>query len=72
MQINFHIDQINEIMKYLDELPHKYARGLVEYIQAHVKTQLPQPSEVKTTEETVGSESDKTKVQFVPADEQKE
>ena len=72
MQINFHIDQITEMMKYLDELPHKYARGLVEYIQAHVKTQLPQPSEVKTTEETVGSEADKTKVQFVPADEQKE
>ena len=69
MQINFHIDQINEMMKYLDELPHKYARGLVEYIQSHVKTQLPQPSEVKTTEETVGSEADKITVQFVPADE---
>jgi hypothetical protein len=36
MIINFHIDQINEMMKYLDEVPHKYARGLIEYIQAHV------------------------------------
>ena len=41
MKIEFHIDQINEMMKYLDEVPHKYARGLIEYIQAHVKTQLP-------------------------------
>ena len=71
MQINFHIDQITEMMKYLDELPHKYARGLIEYIQNHVKTQLPQHSEVKTTEETVGSEADKITVQFVPADETK-
>ena len=71
MKIEFHIDQITEMMKYLDELPHKYARGLIEYIQAYVKTQLPQPSEVKTTEETVGSEADKITVQFVPADEQK-
>ena len=72
MKIEFHIDQITEMMKYLDELPHKYARGLIEYIQDHVKTQLPQHSEVKTTEETVGSEADKITVQFVPADEQKE
>ena len=72
MKIEFHIDQITEMMKYLDELPHKYARGLIEYIQNHVKTQLPQHSEVKTTEETVGSEADKITVQFVPADEQKE
>ena len=53
MQINFHIDQINEIMKYLDELPHKYARGLVEYLQNHVKTQLDakQPNaEIQQTE----------------------
>ena len=72
MKIEFHIDQITEMMKYLDELPHKYARGLIEYIQNHVKTQLPQHSEIKTTEETVGSEADKITVQFVPADEQKE
>ena len=40
MKIEFHIDQINEILKYLDEVPHKYARGLVEYITSHVnKTQ---------------------------------
>jgi len=41
MTINFHIDQIKEIMKYLDELPHKYSRGLIEYIQAHVNKQMP-------------------------------
>jgi hypothetical protein len=28
-------------MKYLDELPHKYSRGLIEYIQAHVNKQMP-------------------------------
>ena len=36
MKIEFHIDQINEILKYLDEVPHKYARGLVEFITSHV------------------------------------
>ena len=38
MKIEFHIDQIKEIMKYLDEVPHKYARGLIEYIQTHVNS----------------------------------
>jgi hypothetical protein len=36
MKVEFHIDQINEILKYLDEVPHKYARGLVEFITSHV------------------------------------
>jgi hypothetical protein len=48
MIINFHIDQINEMMKYLDEVPHKYARGLIEYIQAHVNKQVaPMPEKLE-------------------------
>ena len=48
MIINFHIDQINEMMKYLDEVPHKYARGLIEFIQAHVNKQVtPQPNVIE-------------------------
>jgi hypothetical protein len=69
MNINFHIDQISEIMKYLDELPHKYARGLIEYIQNHVKTQLPQPEKTEITEEKQEYAIDGIQVQFVPADE---
>lgn len=72
MQINFHIDQINEMMKYLDELPHKYARGLVEYIQAHVTKQIAQPAKTEIIEEKQESALDGIQVQFVPADEQKE
>jgi len=40
MQIEFHIDQINEMLKFLDEVPHRYARGLVDFIQAHTKKQM--------------------------------
>ena len=40
MQIEFHIDQINEMLKFLDEVPHRYSRGLVDYIQAHTKKQI--------------------------------
>ena len=73
MIINFHIDHINEMMKYLDEVPHKYARGLIEYLQAHVNKQVadqqPKPQNV---EEGVGPEADKITVQFIPAGEPKE
>ena len=72
MQINFHIDQINEMMKYLDELPHKYARGLVEYLQNHVTKQIAQPAKTEIIEEKQESALDGIQVQFVPADEQKE
>jgi hypothetical protein len=69
MKIEFHIDQINEMMKYLDEVPHKYARGLIEYIQAHVKTQLPvaekQQSDVAEIQQ---SEDDKIEVTLVNQD----
>jgi len=40
MKVEFHIDQINEILKFLDEVPHRYSRGLVDYIQAHTKKQI--------------------------------
>jgi len=40
MKVEFHIDQINEMLKFLDEVPHRYSRGLVDYIQAHTKKQI--------------------------------
>jgi hypothetical protein len=40
MKIEFHIDQINEMLKFLDEVPHKFSRGLVDFIQAHTKQQI--------------------------------
>jgi len=40
MKIEFHIDQINEMLKFLDEVPHRYSRGLVDFIQAHTKQQI--------------------------------
>jgi len=40
MKIEFHIDQINEMLKFLDEVPHRYSRGLVDFIQAHTKKQI--------------------------------
>jgi hypothetical protein len=70
MIVNFHIDQINEMMKYLDEVPHKYARGLIEYIQAHVNKQVgsqaPQPQNVEEKQE---SALDGITVKIIPAEE---
>ena len=40
MKVEFHIDQINEMLKFLDEVPHRYSRGLVDFIQAHTKKQI--------------------------------
>ncbi len=40
MKIEFHIDQINEMLKFLDEVPHRWSRGLVDFIQAHTKKQI--------------------------------
>ena len=69
MMINFHIDQIKEIMKYLDKLPHKYSRGLIEYIQVHVTKQMPvaekQQSDVAEIQQ---SEDEQIKVNFVQQD----
>ena len=70
MIINFHIDQINEMMKYLDEVPHKFSRGLIEYIQAHVNKQVaPQPPQPQNVEQGAGPAADKITVNFVSAEE---
>jgi len=70
MIVNFHIDQINEMMKYLDEVPHKYARGLIEYIQAHVNKQVaPQPPQPQNVEEKQESALDGIQVKIVSAEE---
>jgi hypothetical protein len=71
MKIEFHINQINEMMKYLDELPHKYARKLIEYIDNHVKTQLPQSEKTEITNENQESAIDGITVNLVHTDEQK-
>jgi len=47
MQIPFHIDQINEILKYLDDVPHKFSRGLVDYFKNHVENHIKQTEEEK-------------------------
>ena len=49
MQIPFHIDQINEILKYLDDVPHKFSRGLVDYFKNHVENHVKQ-TEAENTE----------------------
>jgi len=53
MQIPFHIDQINEILKYLDDVPHKFSRGLVDYFKNHVENHVKQiEAEKKEAENT--------------------
>jgi len=51
MQIPFHIDQINEILKYLDDVPHKFSRGLVDYFKNHVENHVKQTEADKAEEE---------------------
>jgi len=52
MNVPFHIDQINEVLKYLDDIPHKFSRGLIDYIKNHVENHVKQTEndskEVKT------------------------
>jgi len=52
MQIEFHIDQINEMLKFLDEVPHRYSRGLVDFIQAHTKKQIDAKQPVAEIQQT--------------------
>jgi hypothetical protein len=52
MQIPFHIDQINEILKYLDDVPHKFSRGLVDYFKNHVENHVKQTEAEKPKAET--------------------
>ena len=51
MQKPFHIDQINEILKYLDDVPHKFSRGLVDYFKNHVENHVKQTEAEKAEEE---------------------
>ena len=51
MQIPFHIDQINEILKYLDDVPHKFSRGLVDYFKNHVENHVKKTEAEKAEEE---------------------
>ena len=67
MKIEFHIDQINEILKYLDEVPHKYARGLVEYITSHVNKTVAEKQQSDVAE-IQQSEDDKIEVTLVNQD----
>ena len=67
MKIEFHIDQINEILKYLDEVPHKYARGLVEYITSHVNKTVAEKQQSDVAE-IQQSEVDKIEVTLVHHD----
>jgi len=57
MMIPFHIDQINEILKYLDDVPHRFSRGLVDYFKNHVENHVKQAeSEVANVEKKVVEE----------------
>jgi hypothetical protein len=40
MIIEFTIEHINEMLKFLDEVPHKYSRGLVDFIKDHTQKQI--------------------------------
>ena len=66
MQIEFHIDQINEMLKFLDEVPHRYSRGLVDFIQSHTKKQIDAQQPVAEIQQTV--QADEKKVETVVAD----
>jgi hypothetical protein len=53
MKIEFHIDQINEMLKYLDEVPHRWSRSIVDFIQAHIKKHIESQQPVAETQQTV-------------------
>ena len=38
--IPFHIDQINEMLKYLDELPHRFSRNIIDFVKNHVENHI--------------------------------
>jgi len=42
MQIPFHIDQINEMIKFLDDVPHRFSRGLIDFLKNHVENHVKQ------------------------------
>ena len=59
MNVPFHIDQINEVLKYLDDVPHKFSRGLIDYIKNHVE------NHVKLTENDSKEVTTETEVEQV-------
>jgi len=52
MNIVFTVDQINSILAYCDQMPYRFAKPLIDQIQAiaepQVKEQTPTPVEVVT------------------------
>jgi len=52
MKIEFHIDQINEMLKFLDEVPHKFSRGLVDFIKNHTQSQIDAQTPVAEIQQT--------------------
>lgn len=40
MEIKFTLDELNKILAHLDELPHRFSRGLIDHIQAIAKPQI--------------------------------
>jgi hypothetical protein len=66
MKIEFHIDQINEMLKFLDEVPHKFSRGLVDFIKDHTQKQIDAQKPVAEIQQPV--ETNEKKVEIVVAD----
>ena len=40
MEVKFTLDELNKILSHLDELPHRFARGLIDHIQGIAKPQI--------------------------------
>ena len=62
MNVPFSIDQINEVLKYLDEMPHKYAKPLVDFFKNHVENHF------KAQQETANTDYEKAQNQNKPLD----
>ena len=60
MKIEFHIDQINEMLKFLDEVPHKFSRGLVDFIKDHTQSQIDAQTPVAEIQQPVETNANST------------
>jgi hypothetical protein len=38
--VKFTVEELDKMLRYLDELPHKISRGLIDHIQSIAKPQL--------------------------------
>ena len=54
MMIPFHVDKINEILRYLDEIPHKFSRNLIDFFKNHVE------DHIQATEQSVKTDIQET------------